>query len=192
MLKINLFVSYEVATFIKSKFSFQLVYFLIMQQALRYLTEEETKELYLVPIWISILIAGADNNIDKLEIRKAIEIINEKQQKENALIVEYYRMASNKFEINLKGYLALMPTDKEKRIDFLIKKIGRVNYYFSKLGKDFAYQLYLSFRDFANQIAHASGGFFGLLSVSYAESKFVDLKMIDDPSQSTFETNMKI
>jgi len=161
-----------------------------MQKALRYLTEEETEELYLVPIWISILIAGADNKIEKSEIRKAIKIINEKQQMENALIVEYYRMAAQKFEINLKGYVALMPTDNEKRINFLAEKLDRVNYYFSKLGKDFSYQLYLSFRDFANQVAHASGGFFGLLSVSYAESKYIDLKMIDDPSQIALETNV--
>ena len=163
-----------------------------MQNALRYLTEEETEALYLVPIWVSILIAGADNKIDKSEIKKAINIVNIKKQKANKLIVDYYKMVAKKFEINLKGFVALMPEDKEQRINFLLNKLDRVNYYFSKLDIDFSHQLYLSFRDIANKVAHASGGFFGLHSVSDEESKYIDLKMIDDPFESTHETNMKI
>ncbi|MCK5104154.1 MAG: hypothetical protein KAR17_15115, partial [Cyclobacteriaceae bacterium] len=147
-----------------------------MKNALRNLTQEEIEELYLIPIWVSILIAGADNKIDKSEFKKAIKIADDKQKKENYLIIDYYKKVAAKFEVNLKGYMALMPKDKEKRVNFLITKLDRVNYLFSKLEKDFSYMLYLSFRDFANKVAHASGGIFGLLSVSYAESKYIDLK----------------
>ena len=154
-----------------------------MQNALKHLTGEEIEEFYLIPIWVSILITGEDNKFDKSEIKKAIKILNLKQEKENNLIVDYYKMVAVKFEINLKGYIALMPSDKEKRIKFLIQKLDRVNYFFSKLEKDFSYLLYLSLRDFANKVAHSSAGFFGLLSVTYAESKYIDLKMIDDPSK---------
>ena len=89
-----------------------------------------------------------------------------------------------KFEKEIKGYVTLLPEDHNKRIQFLLSKLARVNYFFSKLEKDTAYQMYLSYRELANRIAKASGGIFGLLSVSYAESKYVDLKMIDDPSGS--------
>ena len=153
-----------------------------MLKALGLLTEDEAEEFYLIPIWVCILIAGADNKIDRSEIKKAIRITKEKQDKENALIIDYYKHVAKKFEINLKGYISLMPQDKEKRIEFLIKKLERVNYFFSKLENEIAYQLYLSFRDIANKVAHASGGIFGLLSVSYAESKYVDLKMIANPA----------
>ncbi len=153
-----------------------------MQNALRNLTNDELEELYLIPIWVSILIAGADNKIDRSEFKKAIKIANEKQKRGNEIIIEYYKKVAEKFEVNLKGYIVLMPEDKAKRVEFLFKKLERVNYFFSKLEKDFAYQLYLSFRDFANKVAHASGGIFGLLSVSYAESKYIDLRMISDPS----------
>lgn len=153
-----------------------------MQNALRNLTNDELEELYLIPIWVSILIAGADNKIDRSEFKKAIKIANEKQKRGNEIIIEYYKKVAEKFEVNLKGYIVLMPEDEEKRVEFLFKKLERVNYFFSKLEKDFAYQLYLSFRDFANKVAHASGGIFGLLSVSYAESKYIDLRMISDPS----------
>lgn len=156
-----------------------------MLKALGYLTEEEAEEFYLVPIWVCILVAGADNKIDQVEIKKAIKIAKEKTEKENALIIDYYKKVALKFEVNLKGYVTLMPKDDKMRIDFLVTKLERVNYFFSKLEKEIAYQLYLSFRDFAYKIAHASGGIFGLLSVSFAESKYIDLKMIQNPSELT-------
>jgi len=155
-----------------------------MLKTLGYLTEEEAEEFYLVPIWVCILVAGADNKIDRSEIRKAIQIAKEKQEKENKLVIDYYKKVAQKFEVNLKGYITLMPKDEDKRIDFLVKKLERVNYFFSKLEKDIAYQLYLSFRDFAYKIAHASGGIFGLLSISFAESKLIDLKMITNPAKA--------
>ena len=153
-----------------------------MLKTLGYLTEEEAEEFYLVPIWICILVAGADNKIDKAEIKKAIKIAKEKTVKESALIIDYYKKVAQKFEVNLKGYITLMPKDEKRRIDFLVTKLESVNYFFSKLEKEIADQLYLSFRDFAYKIAHASGGIFGLLSVSFAESKYIDLKMIQNPS----------
>jgi len=155
-----------------------------MLKSISRLTDTEIEELYLIPIWISILIAGADNKIDHTEVKTAIKTANEKREKGNELILDYYDNVAKKFEVNLKGYLTLLPEDNEKRVDFLIKKLERVNYFFSNLEKDIAYQLYLSFRDFANKIAHASGGIFGILSVSFAESKYIDLKMINDPSES--------
>lgn len=155
-----------------------------MLNSISRLTDTEIEELYLIPIWISILIAGADNKIDHSEVKAAIKTAYEKRKKGNELILDYYDKVAKKFEVNLKGYLTLLPEDYNKRVDFLIRKLERVNYFFSNLEKDIAYQLYLSFRDFANKIAHASGGIFGILSVSFAESKYIDLKMINDPSES--------
>ena len=137
--------------------------------------------MYLIPVWLYILMAGADNKIDLAEIRKSIRIIKEEKA---SLIHAYYKKVAEKFEVNLKGYIALMPKAKEPGVDFLVRKLERVNYFFLILDKGIAYQLYLSFRDLANKVAHASGGFFGLLSVSQAESSFIDLKMITDPSKS--------
>lgn len=155
-----------------------------MLKALKNLNAEEIEELYLIPVWVSILIAGADDKIDKTEIKKSVKIAREKQEKENRLIIEYYREVAAKFEVNLKGYIALMPDDYEQRELFLVDRLSKANSFLSKLEKEFAFQLYLSFRDFAMKVAQASGGLFGLLSVSYAESKYIDLKMIADPSKS--------
>ena len=155
-----------------------------MHEPIGALSDKETEELCLIPIWISILIAGADNNIEKREIKKAIASTREICEQGHTLVKDYYRQVSEKFEKEIKGYVTLLPEDHNKRVQFLLSKLARVNYFFSKLEQEMAYQMYLSFRDLANKVAKASGGIFGLLSVSFAESKYVDLKMIDDPSGS--------
>ena len=155
-----------------------------MTKLLRLLTEDEAEEFYLIPIWICILIAGADNKIDRSEIRMAINIAREQSDKSNVFVREYYKKVAEKFEINLKGYLALLPGEHDKRTEFLTSRLKRVNYFFSKIEKEVGHQLYLSYREMAKKIAHASGGIFGLLSVSNAESKYIDLKMITDPNET--------
>lgn len=112
----------------------------------------------------------------------AVNLSREKQETGDRFLRDYYKIVYKKFEVNVKGYIALMPKNLEQRTEFLVSKLTRVNDLFKKIEINFAHQLYLSFRDFAYHVAHASGGLFGLLSVSFAESKFIDLKMIDDPS----------
>ncbi len=154
-----------------------------MNNPLSNLNQEEKEELYLTPVWVSLLIAGADNDFSKKEIKKAVNLAHEKQKTSDRFLVEFYKDVASKFEVNLKGYITLMPKDLEQRTDFLINKLTRVNDLFKKIELEYAQQLYLSFRDFAYRIARVSGGLFGLLSVSFAESKFIDLKMIREPSE---------
>ena len=59
-----------------------------MSNILTNLTDEEREELYLVPVWVSILIAGADNKFNRAEIRKAIKVAREKQMKEGEKLFE--------------------------------------------------------------------------------------------------------
>jgi hypothetical protein len=147
------------------------------------LTPNELEELYMIPVWVCILIAGADNVFSKNEIKRAVKLTRKKQQTGDGFLMDYYKIVSKRFEVNVKGYIALMPKDLEQRNEYLDRKLTRANDLFKKIEIRYAQQLYLSFRDFAYQVAHASGGLFGLLSISFAESRFIDLKMIKDPSK---------
>lgn len=147
------------------------------------LSPEELEELYLIPVWVCLLIAGADNVFSKKEIKRSVKLAKEKQITGDGFIVDFYQTVAKKFEVNLKGYIVLLPKDLEQRTDYLVKKLTRVNILFKKLELTHAEQLYQSFRDFAYRAAHASGGLFGLLSISFAESKYIDLKMIKDPAK---------
>ena len=155
-----------------------------MHSLLNKLTSKEIEELYLVPVWVAILVAGANKKVDNSEIKSAVGLAEEKRNKETDLIKDYYTKVADKFEVNLRGYLNLLPTDDDKRLEFLLNKLDRVNYFFSKIEKEVSYRLYLSFRDFAYKVARSSGGIFGLLSVSFAESTYIDLKMIQNPKEN--------
>jgi hypothetical protein len=155
-----------------------------MNSPLSKLSQEDLDELHLVPVWVCILIAGADNVFSKKEIKRAVKLSKEKQHAADGFLMDYYKIVSKRFEVNVKGYIALMPKDLEQRTEYLVRKLTQVNDLFKKIEINYAHQLYLSFRDFAYHVAHASGGLFGLLSVSFAESKYIDLKMIDDPSKA--------
>jgi hypothetical protein len=113
-----------------------------------------------------------------------VKLTKENHKAGDGFLVDYYKKVSKRFEVNVKGYIVLMPEELEQRTEYLVMKLTRVNDLFKKIEMKYAHQLYLSFRDFAYHVAHASGGLFGLLSISFAESKFIDLKMIEDPSKA--------
>lgn len=146
------------------------------------LTPEEQDVLNNIPVWITILIAGADNKIDKKEIKEALSITALKKKRARKELLEYYNAISKKFESNLNGYLTLLPEEKDERAKLLIKNISRINPIIGKLDHSFAVQLYESLKDLAKRVAQASGGVMGFLSIGYEESKLVELKMIKDPS----------
>ena len=146
------------------------------------LTREELEDLYLTPVWISILIAGEDNTFTKREIKNAVKIANNQTKTGSGFIDDFYRVVTEKFEINMKGFITLLPRDTDKRTNYLIKRLTGVNELLKKINLEHAQQLYSSFREFACGVAKSAGGLFGLLSVSFAESKFIDLKMIRDPA----------
>jgi hypothetical protein len=148
------------------------------------LSREELDELHITPVWISILIAGEDNAFTKKEIKNSVMLVNQKKDTSTGFLKDFYTNAATKFEVNMRGYITLLPENFQQRTEFLVKRLTNVNVLLEKIDMEHAGQLYSSFREFASGVARYSGGLFGLLSVSFAESKFIDLKMIRDPSGS--------
>lgn len=148
-----------------------------------HLSQEEQDFMCSLPIYVSILIAGADGTIDRHEIKKAISLTSIKTQKARKELVDYYKSINTDFEDKLKMTIANLPKDTKEREKVLIEEISKANEVFPKLEKNFVHKLYLSLKDIAKSIAEASGGVFGYMSVGYEESKLIDLKMIKDPSK---------
>lgn len=139
--------------------------------------------MYSLPIYVSILVAGADGNIDNNELQKAVSLANNKTKKARKQLIDYYNVVNENFEDKIKMAIANLPSGVKEREKALIEKLEESNGVFSKLDKAFAIKLYASIKDMANQVAEASGGIFGYMSVGYEESKVVELKMIKDPSK---------
>jgi hypothetical protein len=146
------------------------------------LNDEEKELMGKTPIFIAILIAGADNKIDKSEIKEALRISKYKPIKGRELMVEFYKEISTDFEYNLIEEIASLPREARKRNPLIIDKLEKLNRILPKLDRKFAIQFYESMKDNARRIAKASGGILGYISVDYEESKLMELKMIKNPA----------
>lgn len=146
------------------------------------LSEEEKLFMQKVPVLVAILIAGADNKIDKSEIKEALRISRYKPIKARSLLKDYYSSIENDFEYNLIEEIASLPREARKRTPLIVQELEKLNKILPKLDRKFAIQFYESMKDIANRIAKASGGVLGYISVDYEESKLMDLRMIKNPS----------
>jgi len=154
-----------------------------MIQEFNKLSLEETDLMFKAPFLIIILIAGADDKIDKHEMKQAVAISKLKLKRARRELVEYYNIVGQDFEDKLKIFIHDLPKDTDERNEEISKELAKLNDIFPKLDKKFAVNFYESMKDMAVKIAESSGGVFGFMSVGYEESKVMALKMIREPSK---------
>lgn len=147
------------------------------------LREDEVQIMLDAPVYVAILIAGADGNIDKSERKEAINTARAKQSRAREQLVDYYKDVSERFESRFNELIDSLPSNVEERNKQIISELRKLNFIMPKLDKNFAIKLYASLKDLAKKIAEASGGVLGYLSVSYEEAKLMELKMINDPDK---------
>ena len=147
------------------------------------LNQEESELMYSLPIYVSVLIAGADGKIDSMEIKKAVSLAGLKKKKARKDLLDYYNHVNTDYEDKIKMTIANLPLGHKEREKILIDNLSQANDIFPKVDKAFVIKLYASLKETAKHIAEASGGVFGYMSVGYEESRLIDLKMIKDPSK---------
>ncbi len=146
------------------------------------LREDEIDVLLKAPVYVAILIAGADGNIDKAEKTRAIEVAKNKQSRAREQLAEYYKLVGECFEDNFYKLIDALPSGTEERTQVVSIELRKLNFILPKTDKNFSIKLYASLKDLAKRIAEASGGVLGYLSVSYEEAKLLELRMINDPA----------
>ena len=146
------------------------------------LSDEEKLFLQKTPVLVAILIAGADNKIDRSEIKEALRISRYKPIKARNLLKGFYSSIGEDFEYNLIEEIASLPREARKRTPVIMNELEKLNKILPKLDSKFAIQFYESMKDIAKRIAKSSGGVLGYISVDYEESKLMELKMIKNPS----------
>jgi len=146
------------------------------------LNEEEVEAMMKVPLLVSILIAGADNEIDNSEIKKAVDVSRSKQIRARKSLLDFYQEVGENFEDKLKILIQQYPVSSEQRNPVIIDELEGINSILPKLDKQFSSEFYASIKDIAKKVAEASGGVLGYMSIGYEESKLIDLKMIKDPA----------
>lgn len=147
------------------------------------LSEEEVELLLKVPVIVSILIAGADNEIDNSELKKAVSISKDKQKRARVSLLDYYKEVGENFEDKLKVMIQSYPVNSQDRNPLIIDELEKLNEILPKLDVHYAIEFYESIKDIAKKIAESSGGVLGYMAIGYEESKLIGLNMIDDPSK---------
>ncbi len=147
-----------------------------------HLTADEKETLFNMPIYVTLLIAGADNKIDNAEISKAIELARLNKKFSRQELTDYYNIASEDFADKLKSVMDELPQSNESRSNYLVSELKKLNDILPKLDRRFAIDFYESAKALAEKIAKSSGGILGYWTVGYEESQLIGLDMINDPS----------
>lgn len=147
---------------------------------------ETEKELVLnAPAYITILIAGADDNISEEEIRRSLQLVHVKTYSESIDVRDLYEKIDADFEERLNNLIDSLPRSLEHRESVVIDQLEALNRILPKMDAKISAKYYNSLLSFASFIARAAGGVFGLERVSFREEKFVKLPMIHNPNTAS-------
>ena len=148
------------------------------------LTQEEKNLLYDVPALATILIAGADNIIDKYEKQVAAELTKYKSVTSEPELQDYFAHVSTTFRERLEQLIAELPGKAKFRNPFIREQLAHVNEITVKINEEFSMEYYKHIKDIARYVAEASGGVLGYLSINKAEARALNnLDMILNPKK---------
>ncbi len=152
-----------------------------MLEHINNLKSEEKEIIIHSPMYVSILVAGADGEITDGEKQRILQLIHTKTFSEKYELKELYQSLDADAPKELRELIAELPEDKDERNQYLSDMLARLNQIMPKLEHRFQMQLYKSLRQFAHYIAHAEGGFWSVGAVKHAENQYIKLPMINDP-----------
>jgi len=146
------------------------------------LSDSEIDAMLRAPLVACILIAGADGNVDRKEIQKAIHHTQRSATKAKSTVVDYFKEVEQDFEDKLKIVLQSLPVDVHERNRLIVDELTHLNSILPKLSPKFSVEFYNRMRDLAHEVAHSSGGVLGINKLADEEEKYVDLPMLKKPA----------
>ncbi|PHN06692.1 hypothetical protein [Flavilitoribacter nigricans] len=150
-----------------------------MPKELESLTTEDQKVLMDAVPYITILVAGADGDIDMREVHWSEKLTKIRSFSYEEELRPFYKKVGEHYDERLHQLMDNLPKDTDSRNQIITEELSKLNTILPKLDHFYARLYYLSLKSFADHVAHASGGVMGWLSVGFEEYKVVDLHMID-------------
>lgn len=149
-----------------------------MLEGFQHLTGEEIDALVQAPVLITILVGGADGELDREERVWTERLLRARTYANPNLVNDYYRVVAEDFLTKLETALSELPGDTEERNAQIAEKLGALNPVLAKLDTSLAAALYKSFISLAEETAKASGGFLRIGAISAAEHQWIKLPML--------------
>ncbi len=149
-----------------------------MNELFHELNEEENALLIDAIPLVTILIAGADGNIDREEKTWGAKLTKIRSYSYPESLNEYYSEAGKVYEEKLNAFIHDLPNDVDQRSQVISEKLSTLDGIFAKMDQRKAHFLYKSLTTFAEHVAKASGGFLRIGAISRAEKQWIELPMI--------------
>ena len=127
---------------------------------------------------ITILIAGADGNIDSDERSWAEKVTSIRSYSLPEEYRGYYEEVGKSFGAHLDQLVAELPENVVDRQMEITRRMSPLNGILGKLETKVAAAIYDEWRSFAKHVARASGGFLKFWSISREEKKWIGLPML--------------
>lgn len=146
----------------------------------RNLTQDECTTMVMAPALVTLLIAGAEGNIDQKEIDWGSKIAHFRAN-DHSILQNYYQEADRNFNETLKELIEKMPPDVSERNNKINQELSKLNNIFPKLDATYSKEIYKSLLSLSRHVAEASGGIWGYGSISPEEKKLMNLEFINPP-----------
>ena len=148
---------------------------------MKYYFEEYNLLKDAIPL-ITILIAGADGNIDSDERTWAEKVTNIRSYSLPEEYRGYYMEIGQNFAMRLDDLLSELPENVVDRQMEISRRMAPLNDILGKLERKVGAAVYDEWCSFARHVARASGGFLKFWSISREEKKWIGLPMIQSVS----------
>lgn len=146
---------------------------------LKELSDQELELLKKVPALITILIGGADDDLDTKEIHMGKTSTFFRKENGDELVHDYFKWVSTEYEnIFDKEWDQFKAFSSEERTAKITDLLSQTNEILHKIDKKYAHTLATSWRGLARAVANTSGGILGKMSVAPEEKNLIGLDMI--------------
>lgn len=150
-----------------------------MLKEFKNLNPAEVQDMYDAIALITILIAGADDEMDEVELAEAQRLADIRSFNNLGHIIAYYEHVQQNLAERINQLSQELSANVTARQAELRERLGRLNGILAKLPLPFGYLYYKDFLSFAHHVAEAHGGFLRYMTIGPKEAKVVDLPMID-------------
>jgi hypothetical protein len=149
-----------------------------MDKDLNQLHPEEITRLKDAFAQITILIAGADGNIDPAELSWAEKIAEIRTFTGDERLHVFHEAVNAEIARRIRDMIAALPGDTASRNAGLSAELSQLNPILEKLDPQIAAYLYKGYVTFAERIAKASGGVLSFFTIGAEEKKWIGLPML--------------
>lgn len=149
-----------------------------MLNAMQSLSQKEQDLLLEALPLVTVLIAGADGDIDISETSWAEKLTGIRSYSNEPELNDFYEKVHEDFSGKVSYLIKGLPADTKEATKSISDKLAGLNDVLPKLPQVLGAKFYKSLTSFAKHIARADGGVFKMWSISKEEEALIDLPMI--------------